>query len=114
VVSPRAEDANIRIDRSGSQHTVAVTGRVTIDSSPRLRSVLLGLITKRAGVVVDMSGVTRMDTSGLATLLEALNTAHEHSVRLRVTGVSGQPRKLAELVELEQIFRASGSEVEFR
>jgi len=85
-----------------------------IDSSPRLRSVLLGLIRKSAGLVIDISGVSHMDTSGLATLLEVLNTAHERSVRLRLTGISGQPRKLAELAELEQIFRASGSEVEFR
>lgn len=55
-----------------------------------------------------------MDTSGLATLLEVLNTAHGRSVRLRLRGLNGQPRKLAELVELEQIFQASGSEVEFR
>jgi len=55
-----------------------------------------------------------MDTSGLATLLEVLNTAHERSLRLRLTGVGGQPRKLVELTELEAIFRASGSEVEFR
>ena len=114
MVSPEAEEANIRIDRSGSQPVVAVTGSITIDSSPRLRSVLLGLIRKSAALVIDMSGVLRMDTSGLATLLEALNTAHEGSVRLRVTGVGGQPRKLAELTELQQIFRASGSEVEFR
>ncbi len=76
--------------------------------------MLLGLISENAGLVIDISGVSHMDTSGLATLLEILNTAHERSLRVRLAGVSGQPRKLAELTELEQIFRASGSEVEFR
>ena len=110
----RADEADIRIDRSGSHSTVAVTGRVTVDSSPRVRTALLGLIAKSTGlVVIDLSGVTHMDTSGIATLLEALDRAHEHSVRLRLARMSGQPRKLAELAQLDQIFRSLGSEVEF-
>jgi anti-sigma B factor antagonist len=115
VVSIRTDEATIRIDTSDSQPRVCVTGRITVDSSPRLRTTLLGAIRKSAGfVVVDLSEVTRTDTSGLATLLEALNSAHEHSIRLRLVGMSGQPRRLAELAQLDQIFRALGSEVEFR
>jgi anti-anti-sigma factor len=115
VVSFRAAEANIQIDASGAQPRVTVTGRITVDSSTRLRATLLGAIRKSAGsLTVDLSEVTRTDTSGLATLLEALNSAHEHSVRLRLVGVNGQPRRLAELAQLDQIFRALGSEVEFR
>ena len=106
----------VQIARGGSQSTVTVAGRVTVDSSPHLRSALLGLIRKSSGgvLVVDVSRVTHIDTSGLATLLEALNGAHEHSVRLSIVGMNGQPRRLAELAQLDQIFRALGSEVEFR
>ena len=55
-----------------------------------------------------------LDTSGLATLLEALNNARDRSVRLHVTGMGRGSRKLAELVELDKIFTALGAEVEFR
>lgn len=91
-------------------------GRLTVDSSPRLRLELLALLCGGTGpvVVIDLSGVSYLDTSGLATLLEALNTARDRSVRLRLIGISGQPRKLAELVELDKIFRALGWEVECR
>jgi anti-sigma B factor antagonist len=114
--SVRCDDADVRIGGSGSQPTVAITGRITVDSSPYLRSVLLGRIAKSAGLVlvIDVSGVTHIDMSGLATLLEALNSAHEHSVSLRLAGMGGEPRRLAELAQLDQIFRALGSEVEFR
>jgi len=114
--SLRADEADIRIGRSGSQPTVTVTGHITVDSSPRLRSVLLGMIPKSAGLVllVDLSGVTHIDMSGFATLLEAVNSAHEHSVCLHLVGMRGQPRRLAELAQIDQIFRALGSEVEFR
>src|SRR5215468_8869837 len=91
--SPGATEVEIRIDRSGAQPTVSVIGNITVDSSPRLRSLLLGLIPQSRGLVIDISGLERMDTSGIAVLLEVLNTAHEHSVPLRLSGVSGQPRK---------------------
>jgi anti-anti-sigma regulatory factor len=55
-----------------------------------------------------------LDTSGLATLLEALKAAHQRSVTLRVLGITGQSRTLAEVAELDKIFQAVGSEVEFR
>jgi anti-sigma B factor antagonist len=111
----RVGDATVRIDRSNVEPTVVVNGRVTVDSSPHLRSVLFGLIYKNAGrlLVVDLSGVSHIEISGLATLLEALNCAHEHSIRLRLAGMNGQPRRLAELAQLDEIFRALGSEVEF-
>lgn len=110
-----AGEATVRVLRAGPQPTVAVSGRVTTDSSPRVRSVLLALLRRGAGpvLVIDLSGVSYIDTSGIATLLEALKIARNRSVRLRLTGLSGQARMLAELTKLEEIIRASGSEVEF-
>jgi anti-sigma B factor antagonist len=113
--SSPAGEAAIRILRGASQSTVAVAGRLTVDSSPHLRSELLGVICGKTVpvLVIDLSGVSYLDTSGVATLLEALNTARDRSVQLHLTGISGQPRKLAQLVELDKIFRALGSEVQF-
>lgn len=106
-------DATIRIDHS--KPTFVVTGRITVASSPRVRSALFELIRKNAGrvLVIDLSSVSHIDISGFATLLEGLNCAHEYSTRLRLAGVNGQPRRLAELAQLDEIFRASGSELEF-
>ena len=111
-----AGEITIRVVRASSQSTVTVTGRVTVDSSPHLRSVLLQLLRRGAGpvVVIDLSGVSYLDMSGLATLLEALKAAHQHSVTLRVLGMTGQSRMLAEIAELDKVFQTAGSEVEFR
>ena len=96
--------------------TVTVAGRVTVDSSPDLRSALLELIRRGAApiMVLDLSAVSYLDMSGLATLLEALKAAGERSLKLRVTGISGEARTLVEIAQLDTIFRAWGSEVEFR
>jgi anti-anti-sigma factor len=109
-------DADIRMDQSGSRPALSVTGRVTVNSSPRLRSVLFEAISKSSGLdfIVDFSAVTHIDVSGLAVLLEAAHCARQYSVCLHLAGISGQPRRLVEIAQLDQIFRASGSEVEFR
>ncbi len=99
-----------------NQVTVTVAGRVPVDSSPNLRSVLLELLRRGTAsvAVIDLSGVSYLDTSGLATLLEALKAARDRAVKLRVTGLGGRARTLAEIAQLDTIFRAWGSEVEFR
>ena len=100
---------------ASDQITVAVAGRVTVDSSPSLRSALLELLRRSAArvIVIDLAAVSYLDMSGIATLLETLKAAHERSVRLRLTGMNGQSRTLAEIAQLDAIFRAWGSEVEF-
>jgi anti-sigma B factor antagonist len=77
--------------------------------------VLLDLLCRgaRPVVVICLSGVSYLDMSGLATLLEALKAARQRSVTLRVLGMTGQSRMLAEIAELDKIFRSAGSEVEF-
>ena len=96
--------------------TVIVAGRVTVDSSPSLRSALLELLRRNATpvIAIDVSGVSYVDMSGIATLLEALKAAREGSVKLRLAGLGGQSKILAEVAQLATIFRAWGSEVEFR
>ena len=109
-------EITVHVVPTSNQMTVAVVGRVTVDSSPTLRSALLELLRRGAApvIVIDFFAVSYLDMSGLATLLEALKAAHERSVKLRVTGLSGEARILTEIAQLDTIFRAWGSEVEFR
>jgi len=111
-----AGEITLHVLPAGGQVTLVVAGRVTVDSSPALRSALLELIRRGAcpALVIDLSALSYMDMSGIATLLEALKAAHERSVKLRLAGMSGQSRTLAEIGQLDAIFRAWGSEVEFR
>ena len=110
-----AGEITVHVIPTSELFTVAVAGRTTVDTSPHLRSVLLGLLEQGAApvVVIDASALSYLDLSGIATFLEALKTAHEHSVKLRLAGMNGQARKLAEVAQLDTIYRAWGSEVEF-
>jgi anti-sigma B factor antagonist len=94
---------------------VVAIGRVTVDSSPHLRLVLHDAIVAAAatGVVIDLTGISYLDTSAIATLLEAATLALADGVSLRVTGLHGHPRFVAEGAELDHIFLALGYEVQF-
>ena len=106
----------IHVVRGSAESIVTLTGRITVDSSPHLRSALLGLLRRGATpvMVIDMSEVTYMDMSGLATLFEALEAARRWLLKLRVVGMTGQTRKFAEVAELDRIFQAAGSEAAYR
>ncbi len=111
-----AGEITVHVVSASKQLTVAVAGPVTVDSSPHLRSALLDLLHRGTApvMVIDLSAVSYLDMSGIATLLEALKAAGERSVKLRLAGISGQVRALAEIAQLDAIFSAWGSEVEFR
>jgi anti-sigma B factor antagonist len=113
--SVEAGEATIEVLRANSELTVAVAGRVTIDSSPHLRSVLLDLLRRDAtpALAIDLSRVSYLDTSGIATLIEVSKIAHEHSAPLRLVGISGELKTITELTGLDRVFRALGSEVKF-
>ena len=111
-----AGESTIRVVQAGAGSTVAIAGRVTVDSSPHLRLILLDVLRrgKAPRMIIDFSAVSYVDMSGMAILLETLKAARLRSVKLYVTGMSGQVRTLAEVAQLDALFRAWGSEVEFR
>jgi anti-sigma B factor antagonist len=110
-----AGEITVHVVPGKNQLTVAIAGRTTVDTSPDLRSVLLGLLRRGAApvVVIDVSALSYLDLSGIATLLEALKAARERSVKLRLAGMSGQVRALAEIAQMDTIYRTWGAEVEF-
>jgi anti-sigma B factor antagonist len=107
-------DLAIETSQALYESRISVTGRLAIESSPQLRALLLKAIRKGRGdlLVLDMSGLVYLDTSGVATLLEAAHAACAQGVRIRVLGLSGEPLMLAQIAEIDRIFLACGSEIE--
>jgi anti-anti-sigma factor len=101
--------------QAGACTILDVSGRMTIDSSFHLRPVLHAAVeaASPAGVVIDCTRTTYLDTCAAATVIDAAMLAHGRGVPVRLVGLSGQPRLLAEVIELDRIFRALGSAVEF-
>ena len=91
--------------KEGDFTVVVVAGEVDLYSSPRMREALLASATrKQARTVVDLAGVTYMDSSGIATLVEALQATKKNSGRLVVAGLAPRVREVFELMNLQTVF----------
>jgi anti-sigma B factor antagonist len=91
--------------------TIAIEGRITINNSDEVRRKLLAALRLKPGkVTVDLSQATYMDTSGLATLLEAVRIARKQGTRFVLAGVDGQPRCLFQIETLDRLFEFARQE----
>jgi anti-sigma B factor antagonist len=66
---------------------VGLSGRVDVDSSPDLRDRLRTLLSEEPllqTIIVDLAGVSYIETSGIATLIEELRTARHHQTNLHL------------------------------
>jgi anti-sigma B factor antagonist len=102
-----AQDFHIASEQHGEESLVKVAGSITIDSSPELRRVLLRLLKGPDGrrLTLDFSEVTYIDTSGLATLIEALRSARQFGRSLQLSGLREKPRYLLESTGLLSFFK---------
>ncbi|MGO9241478.1 MAG: STAS domain-containing protein [Bryobacteraceae bacterium] len=90
---------------------VVIHGRITIGNSGEMRSKLFDVLrAKPATVSIDLSDVSYIDTSGLATLVEAVRIARRHGTRLILLGIRDQPRYLFEITHLDRSFEIAGEE----
>jgi len=101
----------IVVDKDVAQ--VCLTGCVDIDSSPALRDQLLVLLRSRNTrlVSIDLSAVTNIDSSGFATLIEALKIARAGKTELRLQGLHDGLLRMFELTGLESLFTGSSQTV---
>jgi anti-sigma B factor antagonist len=84
---------------------VAIHGRITIETSGEMRRMLSNALrAKPANLSVDLSDVSYIDFSGLATLVEAVRIARKQGTRLILGGLHDQPRYLFEITDLDRLF----------
>ena len=81
-------------------------GRIDIDSSPAVRDQLIALFhaPHSRTVSIDLSGVTRIDSSGVATLIEALKIARNCKTELRLQGLHDRLHRLFEATGILPLF----------
>ena len=90
-------------------NSIFLEGRITIETSDEMRRKLRAALRfKPAQLLVDLSAATFMDTSALATLLEAARIARGQGTRLVLAGLQGQPAHVLELGLLRPLFEIAG------
>ena len=74
----------------------------------RLRTLLSEEPTPQT-IIVDLAGVSYIETSGVATLIEALRVARHDQISFRLQGLTGAALRLFEVTGVLALFEASNS-----
>ena len=97
------------MDHCGSDTLVRLNGRIDVDSSPDLRDRLSAILSESplpCAITVDLAGVPYIETSGIATLVEALRIARHRQTIVCLQGLSGSVLRLFEVTGVLPLFEA--------
>ena len=96
------------IDTAQPEEGVVVAspiGEVDLASSPILRNRLGEIISEAPKrFVIDLSGVPYMDSSGVATLVEALQQSRRQSTKLFLACLQDRVKSMFEIARLDTVF----------
>jgi anti-sigma B factor antagonist len=99
------KESDTMTDFSASHFTeMRLRGAVDMEHSPAIRERLLAALRNGRDVLVDLSGVSLLDSAGVACLIEALMTAKSRGLRFTITGIGAQARRVLRLARLDKMF----------
>jgi anti-sigma B factor antagonist len=86
-------------------NVLPLEGEIDLHVAPRVESALGRIIKQRPNhVVVDLSGVKFIDSSGLAVLIRAMQDVQKYGGKLSLAGISADVRSIFEMARLDQVF----------
>lgn len=103
--SDAGEPSRTSIEQSGDTCVVTLAGEIDAYAAPSLRLDLRGVVEERGAstVVVDLAGVTFLDSSALGAVVGLLRRVRERSGRLLIVLPQGHAARIFELTGLDQI-----------
>ena len=93
------------ITESEGRLIVALEGEIDLEQAGAVRRALLDTLKKGRTVLVDLSQVTYIDSSGIASLVEGLQVAKKQKSELALVAVSQRVRRVLELARLDKVFQ---------
>lgn len=84
---------------------ITLSGEVDLRNSPDARKAILNSLKRRKHVLVDMSRVAYIDSSGVASLVEGLQYARSNDLAFGLAGVSEAAMNVLRLARLDKVFR---------
>jgi len=81
-------------------------GEIDLHVTPQIKASLAAAIaSKPSPMVVDLSKVSYIDSSGLAALIEAMQNVGKYGGKFALSGLQENVRPIFEISRLDQVFR---------
>ena len=94
--------SEVSIKQDGSGRYV-VTGLLQFDTVTKARKLGAALLARESSWVLDLRGVTRADSAGLALLVDWVREARRRQIAVRFENIPAQLLALAKVSRLERI-----------
>ena len=96
---------DVKTKSEDSVTIIEVDGEVDLYSSPDLRKALLEMTKDHnKAILVDLAKVKYMDSSGVATLVEALQQVGKYDGKLKLVNLREAVKNVFELSRLDKVF----------
>jgi len=98
---------------AGKVAVVTAEGEIDLNTSGAFQHALLALLDEHPErVVVNLSDVGYMDSSGVASLVKVLSRARKSGVGLMLVGLTDRVRSVFEITRLDSVFQIFATEQE--
>ena len=103
----------VKIENKNGLTVCSVDGEIDINTSPGIKKSFDKILAaKTPKIIINLSGVTYVDSSGLASLVEILKNMRAYGGKLKLTNLSAKVKSLFEITKLEKLFEIAADEAE--
>jgi anti-sigma B factor antagonist len=97
--------APFEVQRTGAETKLAVRGSLDINTAPQLAEEVDRIVAgKPAKVVVDLSALDLIDSSGVAALVKLYKGVRGINGTIVITGARDQPLAIFKLLRMDKVF----------
>ncbi|MFZ4537771.1 STAS domain-containing protein [Propionivibrio sp.] len=94
----------IQIEDRPPYKVVRLSGDVDLHSSPKAREAILDCLKQKKPLLVELSAVIYMDSSGVASLVEGYQTAKKQGLEFGLVAVAQSAMNVLKLARLDKVF----------
>ena len=101
---------NMSVRTSENTRIVDVAGDVDLSGTPQLRKLLFESLKESPKVVINLTAIRYIDSSGIAVMIEALKESQRLKHQLILFGMNGLVHDVFKLTHVIQIFHVVETE----
>src|SRR6266550_3709544 len=85
---------------------ISLEGEIDLHVSPRIAATLIAAVKEKPrNLIVDLAKVSYIDSSGLAVLIEAMQSVEKYRGKFALAALQENVKPIFEIARLDQVFR---------
>ena len=97
-------DLSLEINKTGEETVVRCTGRISSATSSQLRAAVRELLPQSKSIVLDLTDVSHIDSSGLGAIVGLYVSARRQACAFRLINLNQRLKDLFRITKLASIF----------